>query len=161
MTRRVARERHLEEPADLLEMGDTLRLNEKEPGDRGEVVEHHRGVRGAHPRLHPTSDLDDAALAQRKEGLADGRTADAETAHELAFGGKVVADLVDTASDLRFEALDDLVGDARPADRRFFQIIIRRVVQVCGQGEPPDENSCKVPHRPRRQQQGALHRSCQ
>ena len=112
----MAGEADLEEDARILEIVDAAGRREHVPRRAAERVddELRRRLRDARPLAG--ADLDEPHLAQMEQRLADGGAADAELAHQVALGGKLVARRVVAVMDHALEMVGDLLVELAAAD---------------------------------------------
>src|SRR5258707_997038 len=112
----VAGEPDLEEGARILEVADPARRRDHVAGGAGE-----RGRDDLRRRPRPArplagADLDETHLAEMKQRFADRRSADAELAHQLALGGKLVAGGKLAVCDQPLELIGDLLVELAATD---------------------------------------------
>ena len=112
----MAGEAGLEEDARILEIVDPAGCRQHVPGGAAERVddELRRRLRDARPLAR--ADLDQPHLAQMEQRLADRGAADAELAHQIALGGKLVAWRVLAVLDHALELVGDLLVELAAAD---------------------------------------------
>src|SRR5215216_3340186 len=113
----MAGEAHFEEQARILEIAHTIGRREHVLGHTGQRIDHDFRRRPDDQSALARAQLHQPHIAQMDQRLADCRAPDAEFAHQVAFGGERIADVIGLVDDAGFQTRRDLLKELLGPDR--------------------------------------------